>query len=55
MQFLNTSIFPQLFAVFAIYCGSHLIFFAQDGDQKGGMAEPEVVQKWQFIPTPSSG
>jgi len=49
-------IFPELFAVFAnptnlllIYCGGHLIFFAQDGDQKGGVAEPQVVQKQQFI------
>jgi len=34
-----------------IYCGGHLIFFAQESGRKGGVAEPEVVQKRQFIPT----
>jgi len=34
-----------------VYCSGHLLFFAQDGDQKGGVVEPEVVQKRQFIAT----
>jgi len=41
-------IFPELLL---IYCGGHLIFFAQDGDQKRSVAEPDVVQKLHFIPT----
>ena len=33
------------------YCRPRYIFFAQDGGRKGGVSEPEVIQKWQFIPT----
>jgi len=39
-------IFPLL-----TYCCPHYIFFAQDGRQKTGVPEAEVVQNRQFIPT----
>jgi len=34
-----------------IYCCPRYIFFAQYGDQKGGVPETEVVQRRQFIST----
>ena len=42
-------IFPLL-----TYCCLRYIFFAQDGRRKGGVPEAEVVQNWQFIPTPEA-
>jgi len=42
-------IFPLL-----TYCFPRYIFFAQDGRQKGGVPEAEVVQNRQFITTPIS-
>jgi len=37
-------IFPLL-----TYCCPRYIFFAQDGRQKGGIPEAEVIQNWPFI------